>query len=158
MFGFLPTGRVKWHFIRSHLTRVILTNWFPMLITLEDEIPRVCLKFRSSSRCLRAYFINPNPDLYIYSFRVLSERWKEGGGHVFRQGMCSSAGWCWGGPTSSWGILLTPRLSSSHPENVEVYGYCLVQRMSWLVVQRVLKATAWEYSAFGSRPRVIWRT
>ena len=53
----------------------------------------------------------------------------------------------------SRGILTTPRLSSSHPENVEVYGYCLVQRMSWLVVQRVLMATAWEYSAFVLKAR-----
>ena len=43
-------------------------------------------KTRSTTSCLRAYYIKFPTQAYIYSFRVFSERWKEGGGHVFQIG------------------------------------------------------------------------
>ena len=87
--------------------------------------------------------------IYILSSFQWDERWRNRL-HVPCRGCRDSQSWLWisaSGLFHSRGILTTPRLSSSHPENVKVYGYCLVQRMSWLV-QRVLMATAWEYSAF----------
>ena len=84
----------------------------------------------------------PRP-IHILSSFQWDERWRNRL-HVPCRGCRDSQSGLWisaSGLFHSRGILTTPRLSSSHPENVEVYGYCLVQRMSWLVVQRVLKAT-----------------
>ncbi len=97
----------------------------------------------------------PRPIYIVLSSFQWDERWRNRL-HVPCRGCRDSQSGLWisaSGLFHSRGILTTPRLSSSHPENVEVYGYCLVQRMSGLVVQRVLKATAWEYSAFVLKAR-----
>ena len=113
-------------------------------------------KTRSTASCLRAYFINPFLGLYIFLSSFQWDQRRRNRLHVPCRGCRGSQSGLWisaSGLFHSRGILTTPRLSSSHPENVEVYGYCLVQRMSWLVVQRVLMATAWEYSAFVLKAR-----
>ena len=174
-FDFYIAGRIKWLFYRTPISTGHFNAFLlPWLITLEDEIPRVCFrKCRSRSRCFwHLLCISLPRPIYICIVFVFSHvRWTEGNRRTRISGTSTvkAGSGLVSGLFHSRGILTTPPLSSSNPEKCGGLRVLQCSACLDLWFQRVQKAHAGEYSAYVLRarsdmedvegwnePRMIW--